>query len=63
MIDQVIGCTAKNKFMPMQVGDVYKIYVDRTKLETETGYKPCVSLHDGITEFVKWYMSDKNPLK
>ena len=36
---------------------------DPTKLETECGYKPHWSLHDGIGEFMKWYKSDKNPLR
>ena len=36
---------------------------DPAKLETECGYKPHRSLHDGIAEFMKWYKSDKNPLR
>ena len=62
-IEQAVGREAQKEFLPMQPGDVYQTYADTTKLETEIGYKPCVSLHDGITEFVKWYMSDKNPLR
>ena len=47
----------------MQPGDVYQTNADTTKLETECGYKPHWSLHDGIAEFMKWYKSDKNPLR
>ena len=36
---------------------------DPAKLEAECGYKPHWSLHDGIAEFMKWYKSDKNPLR
>ncbi|MBQ3721936.1 MAG: hypothetical protein IJM92_09730 [Fibrobacter sp.] len=49
--------------MPMQPGDVYQTNADTTKLEAECGYKPHWSLHDGIAEFMKWYKSDKNPLR
>ena len=47
----------------MQPGDVYQTNADTTKLEAECGYKPHWSLHDGIIEFMKWYKSDKNPLR
>ena len=47
----------------MQPGDIYQTNADTTKLEAERGYKPHWSLHDGIAEFMKWYKSDKNPLR
>lgn len=50
-------------FLPMQPSDVYQTYADTSLLEKETGYKPQVSLHEGINKFIKWYQSDKNPLK
>ncbi len=62
-IENAYGEPAKKNFLPMQPGDVYQTNADTTKLETECGYKPHWSLHDGIAEFMKWYKSDKNPLK
>ncbi len=62
-IEQAMGCEAEKIFLPMQPGDVYQTNADTTKLESEVGYKPHVRLHEGIGEFVKWYKSDKNPLK
>ena len=62
-IEQALGVEAKKEFLPMQAGDVYQTYADTTKLETEVGYKPSISLHEGITRFIEWYKSDKNPLK
>ncbi|SHL70985.1 hypothetical protein SAMN05720764_12116 [Fibrobacter sp. UWH5] len=47
----------------MLPGDVYQTNADTAKLEAECGYKPYWSLHDGIAEFMKWYKSDKNPLR
>ena len=55
--------TQRKNFQPMQPGDVYQTYADTTRLETEVGYKPSVSLHEGIERLAEWYMSDLNPLK
>ena len=62
-MENALGRKAEKIFLPMQPGDVYQTYADTSKLEKEFGYKPNVSLHDGIAEFVKWYLSDENPLK
>ena len=62
-IESALGKEAKKEFLPMQPGDVYQTYADTSKLESEVGYKPSVSLHQGISEFITWYQSDNNPLK
>lgn len=62
-IEQAVGRKAEMVMKPMQPGDVYMTNADTTKLETEIGYKPCVNLHEGIGEFIKWYKSEKNPLR
>ena len=62
-IESAYGEPAKKEFLPMQPGDVYQTNADTTKLETECGYKPHWSLHDGIAEFMRWYKGDKNPLR
>ena len=62
-IEQAYGRPAEKIFLPMQPGDVYQTNADTTKLETECGYKPHWSLHDGIQKFMEWYKSDKNPLR
>lgn len=61
-IEQAYGSECKKEFLPMQPGDVYQTNADVSKLKTEIGYCPHWSLHDGITEFIKWYKSSKNPL-
>lgn len=61
-IETAIGRKAEKIFLPMQPGDVYQTNADTSKLETEIGYKPHFSLHEGIGRFMQWYMSDKNPL-
>lgn len=61
-LEQAYGAEAKKEFLSMQPGDVYQTNADTGRLEAEMGYKPHVSLHDGIAEFMKWYKSEKNPL-
>lgn len=62
-IEQALGVEAQKEFLPMQPGDVYQTYADTTHLEQDMGYKPSISLHEGIGKFIEWYKSDKNPLK
>lgn len=61
-IEQAVGRPAEKIFLPMQPGDVYQTNADTTHLEQEVGYKPHVTLHEGISAFIDWYKSDKNPL-
>lgn len=62
-LENALGRPAEKLFLPMQPGDVYQTNADTTHLEEEVGYKPHVSLHEGIRCFIDWYLSDKNPLK
>lgn len=62
-IECALGREAEKVFLPMQPGDVYQTYADTGRLEHDTGYKPRVGLHEGITRFVEWYESDKNPIE
>lgn len=62
-IEQAVGRPAEKVFLPMQAGDVYQTNADTTHLEEQVGYKPHVTLHEGIGHFIEWYKSDKNPLK
>lgn len=49
---------ALKDFLPKQPGDVYQTYADASELKKVTGYKPEVSLEEGISDFVKWYKSE-----
>lgn len=62
-IETAMGRQAVKEFLPMQPGDVYQTNADTTRLETELGYHPSISLHDGIRRFVEWYKSELNPLR
>ena len=54
-MEQAFGKEVQKEFLPMQPGDVYQTNADTHRLETEMGYKPHISLHEGIGEFMKWY--------
>ncbi len=56
-IERELGKKACMQMCPMQLGDVYRTYADTTKLQQEIGYKPAVSLQEGIARFVEWYKS------
>ncbi|MDC7221294.1 MAG: NAD-dependent epimerase [Spirochaetales bacterium] len=56
-IEKAMGKEAKKEFRPMQPGDVQTTWADTTLLERDYGYKPQVSIEEGIGKFVDWYKS------
>lgn len=62
-IENALGKEAAKNYLPMQPGDVYSTNADTSRLENEIGYRPHVPLHEGITRFIEWFVSDSNPLK
>lgn len=50
-----LGVEATKNFMPMQPGDVYSTYADTDDLFKATGYKPSMSVKQGVKNFVDWY--------
>ncbi|MCL1077692.1 NAD-dependent epimerase [Parashewanella spongiae] len=54
-IESELGIVAKKNFRGMQPGDVYRTFADTQDLFDATGYKPQVSIKEGVAELVKWY--------
>ncbi|WP_417879621.1 NAD-dependent epimerase [Vibrio sp.] len=54
-LEDALGVEAKKNFMPMQPGDVYATYADTQDLFNVTGYKPSMSVKQGVANFVEWY--------
>ena len=50
-----LGITANKNLMPMQPGDVYQTYAEVEDLFEVTGYKPKMSVKQGVQNFVDWY--------
>jgi UDP-glucuronate 4-epimerase len=55
VLEQALGVTASKIFRPMQPGDVTATYADISRLNALTGYRPKVTLEEGIPKFVDWY--------
>ena len=41
--------------LPLQPGDVPRTYADIEGLAADTGFRPRVSIEDGVERFVRWY--------
>jgi UDP-glucuronate 4-epimerase len=54
-IENAIGKKAVKEYLPLQPGDVPATYADVNDLIKDTGFKPSISIVDGINNFVKWY--------
>jgi UDP-glucuronate 4-epimerase len=61
LLENKLGVKSEKLMMPMQSGDVQQTWADTTALEEEIGYKPRVSLEDGIGLFTEWYKSSLTP--
>ena len=56
-VQQVLGREANIEELPPQPGDVRQTHADITKARTILGWKPQVSLREGLEHFVQWWES------
>ena len=56
LIEQGMGKTTKVEMAPMQPGEVPSTFSDITDLAKDTGYQPTVSIEEGITRFLEWFL-------
>lgn len=54
-IENALGQRAQKRFLPMQPGDVPETFASTELLVALTGFRPAVSLEDGIARLVAWY--------
>ena len=54
-IEHAFAIKAKKEFLPLQLGDVPDTYADVDDLVEEFGYKPLISVTQGVENFAKWY--------
>jgi UDP-glucuronate 4-epimerase len=57
LLEKHLGMKANKELLPMQPGDVYQTYADVRELHGLCGYRPRISLDEGLGEFVNWYRS------
>lgn len=55
LIEKALGKTTTKELLPLQPGDVEHTYADVADLVRDTGYRPKVSVEQGIQRFVDWY--------
>ena len=56
ILENNIGKQAQKNMLPMQPGDVPITYADVDDLIKDVGFKPSISLEEGIKKFIKWYI-------
>ena len=55
MVEDELGKKAVRNYLPMQPGDVRATWADASLLRELTGYRPQVSVRDGVAAFVGWF--------
>ncbi len=55
VLEQCLGRKAVMELLPLQAGDVPDTEADVSALASATGYRPTVSVDEGVANFVAWY--------
>ncbi len=55
LLEQALGKTTTRELLPAQPGDVEATFADIAPLAAATGYRPKVSLEQGLARFADWY--------
>ncbi|KAF1687184.1 capsular biosynthesis protein CpsI [Pseudoxanthomonas broegbernensis] len=56
VLERELGRKAKMEMLPLQAGDVPDTEADVADLIGDVGYRPGVSVEEGVARFVKWYL-------
>ncbi len=54
-MERAFGRSADKELVPAQPGDVEATFADIEELARDTGYRPSVSLSEGLARFADWY--------
>lgn len=54
-LENALNTKAEMIFEDLQPGDVVATFADTSRLEKLLGFKPSVSIEDGVQQFVEWY--------
>jgi UDP-glucuronate 4-epimerase len=55
VLENCLGKKAEKNLLPLQPGDVPDTYADVSDLVRDVGYKPDMSVEQGVANFVEWY--------
>lgn len=56
VLEQCLGRKAELQMLPLQPGDVPDTQADVSDLASDVGYKPQVTVEEGVRRFVDWYL-------
>lgn len=56
-LERALGKRAERTLLPMQLGDVEATSAEMAHFERDFGFKPSISVEQGIPRFVDWYRS------
>ena len=59
-LETSLGKKAEKELLPLQPGDVPDTYADVDDLVEEFGYKPSMSVKQGVENFAVWYKEYNN---
>jgi len=54
-LEAALGREARLDLLPMQPGDVEATLADVSRLERTVGYRPVITVDEGVRRFVEWY--------
>lgn len=57
-IKKFTGYQGKPVYKPPRPGEVYKIYLDNKKIQSDMGWKPSVNLEEGLKLTVEWFKTN-----
>ena len=57
VLEECLGIKAQMELLPLQAGDVPDTEADVSELAAAVGYKPVVTVEEGVRNFVDWYRS------
>ena len=55
IIEKNIGIKSKKKYLPMQLGDIYKTQASTEWVNTNIKFTPKIRISEGIKKFLDWY--------
>jgi UDP-glucuronate 4-epimerase len=62
-LEKIVGREAIKTYLPKQPGDVEATFANIDALEAATGFRPTVSIEEGLKRFVDWYRAYNDPVR
>lgn len=60
LIERLTGEKARIEYVPMHASDVMATWADISRARERLGWRPCVSLEEGVEQLVRWYRDNRD---